>query len=202
MLIKCAECGAHVPGEVALEVPSADGVSHYCSTACVDAAEREGATAVALATLPELPRRILVPTDGSGPAFRAVHHAAALARASGGRVELLHAVGGGWLRTLGSGSAAAAAARLGLRSEELARALEAQADAQLDRGRRICEEAGVPCEVRIALETPLEAILQAAERADLVVMGSRGLHAVAGTLLGSLSQRVIGSATVPVLVVH
>jgi nucleotide-binding universal stress UspA family protein len=202
MLVKCPECGAHVPRDVAIEVPVADGVAHYCSTACVDAAEREGVTRPEVQALPDPPRRILVPTDGSGPAFRAVRQAAALARLAGGQVVLLHAVGGGWLRTLGTGSAAAAAVKLGIRSEELARALEGQADAQLDRGRRICEEAGVPCTVRIALDPPLDAILEAAEGADLVVMGSRGLDAISGTVLGSLSQRVVGSAPVPVLVVH
>jgi nucleotide-binding universal stress UspA family protein len=49
--------------------------------------------------------------------------------------------------------------------------------------------------------TPLEVISAAARQADLVVLGSRGLGAVSGVVLGSLSHRLLGTTTVPVLVV-
>ena len=55
------------------------------------------------------------------------------------------------------------------------------------------------------LEGPeAESILKAAQRsqADLIVMGTRGLGAVKGLLVGSVSRKVIHYAACPVMVVH
>lgn len=54
------------------------------------------------------------------------------------------------------------------------------------------------------LEGPVaEAVLRAAEvhGTELIVMGTRGLGRLAGAILGSQSQKVIASATCPVLLV-
>ena len=58
--------------------------------------------------------------------------------------------------------------------------------------------------VREVLEgPPADAILRVAEarQVDLIVVGSRGMGALAGALLGSVSLKVLSHATVPVLVV-
>jgi nucleotide-binding universal stress UspA family protein len=57
---------------------------------------------------------------------------------------------------------------------------------------------------RILQGSPATAIANAAleEDADLIVMGSRGLTPMTGLLLGSVSERVIGMAHCPVLVVR
>lgn len=49
-----------------------------------------------------------------------------------------------------------------------------------------------------------ESILKVAEdsKADLIVMGTRGLGAVKGILVGSVSRKVIHYADCPVMVVH
>ena len=52
------------------------------------------------------------------------------------------------------------------------------------------------------MKPPVRAIADAAENADLVVVGSRGLGSFSGAALGSLSHRVIGETPKPVLVVH
>ena len=55
------------------------------------------------------------------------------------------------------------------------------------------------------LEGPeAESILKAAQssQADLIVMGTRGLGAVKGLLVGSVSRKVIHYADCPVMVVH
>jgi len=55
------------------------------------------------------------------------------------------------------------------------------------------------------LEGPeAESILKTAEKlqADLIVMGTRGLGAVKGLLIGSVSRKVIHLASCPVMVVH
>ena len=80
--------------------------------------------------------------------------------------------------------------------------LREEAAAQLERGARLCREAGLPFTTRVELRPPLAAIVEAAEGADLVVMGSRGLGAISGAVLGSLSQRVLAAVDKPVLVAH
>lgn len=49
---------------------------------------------------------------------------------------------------------------------------------------------------------PAEALLKAAEGADLLVVGSRGHGGFAGMLLGSVSSQTVHHAHCPVLVVR
>lgn len=202
MLITCPVCGAHVPRETAVEISAADGVHRYCSTGCADAAESEAGRPPAAEELPPPPRRILVAVDGSGPSLRAVKRAAAIARATRGELELVHATVPGWLRRIAKAYPAVASARLGLDSEEIRRAFEQEAQSHLARCRRLCDAAGVKCSTRVVAEEPLQALLEGAKEADLVVVGARGRDAVTGVLMGSLSQRLIARSPVPVLVVH
>ncbi|HUX38366.1 MAG TPA: universal stress protein [Rectinemataceae bacterium] len=63
-----------------------------------------------------------------------------------------------------------------------------------------------PCavETEVLSGPPAETIIEAAldQKADLVVMGSRGLGLLAGLLLGSQSQKVATHAPCPVLIVR
>ena len=202
-MVKCSVCGSHVPPEVAVEIPVAGAVRHYCSLRCAEAAEVEGGAPPAWTpALPELPRRILVAVDGSGPSLRAVGLAAALARARGGSVTLLHALDPRLLRWLPTEIGIAGTVGLGPRPDEVERAFREEAESQLARCRRLCEAAEVPVTARIEVAPPLRAVTEAAADADLVVVGSRGLGAFSGAALGSLSQRVLGETRKPVLVVH
>lgn len=65
------------------------------------------------------------------------------------------------------------------------------------------KSSGVETETRVAVGHPAEQILQQAEdsRADLIVMGRRGMTRVAGWLLGSVSDRVLRYAHCPVAVI-
>lgn len=71
------------------------------------------------------------------------------------------------------------------------------ADAKLYAGRY-----GVEPEYEVLDGSPADAILNvaAARGADLIVVGSRGLGRVVGTLLGSVSREVVNRADRPVLV--
>ncbi|OEV12346.1 universal stress protein [Streptomyces nanshensis] len=51
-------------------------------------------------------------------------------------------------------------------------------------------------------ETAVPALLRAAERSEMLVLGSRGYGALMGYLLGSCGQQVIGAATRPVVAVR
>lgn len=51
-------------------------------------------------------------------------------------------------------------------------------------------------------DAPVGALLAAAEEADLLVLGSRGISGVAGFLTGSVSQRVVARSPRPVVLVR
>ncbi|MDX1733565.1 MAG: universal stress protein [Halioglobus sp.] len=197
MIIKCPTCGAHVPASSAVEVPVGDRYEQYCSLRCADAVGLQPSQG-----LPVAPQRILVAVDGSGPSLRATKYAAALAAATGGSVELIHAIDPGMMRALPLEDNAHPSEAAGEAAGELDKRLQLEARTLLQHCQSLCEAAAVNAEVTIDSKSPQQAIVDAASRSDLIVLGSRGLDATAAEMLGSLAERVIAQVTTPVLVVH
>lgn len=74
----------------------------------------------------------------------------------------------------------------------------------LDPYRKIMQEAGVEFVDRI-LEGPAAAAIcnvAEVEKADMIIMGSRGRNDLEGLLLGSCTHRVLRTAPCPVLVIR
>lgn len=140
-------------------------------------------------------RRILVPVDESRHSINSLSVAATVARASGSTVLLVHVV----------------EAPGGARDEYNMRALYGDAldnmkQAGEDALRRMAEAgpfAGMEIETRLLFGDPSRALLEAIdkEEADLVVMGSHGRREWGNLFMGSVSQRVIHDARVPVVIV-
>ena len=135
-------------------------------------------------------RDVVVATDGSESADRAVVEGARLARAIRARAVLLYVRPS--LGTLGEP----------YHQEKLSEQM-AHARAALSRAGAIARECGIEAEEEIAEGDPPERIVELARarNAAFIVVGSRGLGAVAGALLGSVSSAVIHRADRPVLVV-
>jgi nucleotide-binding universal stress UspA family protein len=76
--------------------------------------------------------------------------------------------------------------------------------AMLKPGRRILDRAGMKYNAQMSVGPIAETIVAHAREcgADMIYMGSRGMTALAGMVLGSVTTRVLHLATIPVLLVH
>jgi nucleotide-binding universal stress UspA family protein len=74
----------------------------------------------------------------------------------------------------------------------------------LDEALELAEERGVPALTRLLVGGAARQIISYADEidADLIVIGSRGLGAFEGALLGSVSRAVLRDAKRPVLIVR
>jgi nucleotide-binding universal stress UspA family protein len=145
--------------------------------------------------------KILVPTDGSKTATKAVKYAANLARKVGAEITLLGVVERSFY-TSPSLSAASTPNHLIEPVEEYIR--EALAE-MLKEMKKQCGKLGVPVKTVIRSGHPVEEILKEAakSKADLIVIGSHGKSALKAALLGSVTFGVIHKdGKVPVLVVR
>ncbi|TDC92757.1 universal stress protein [Nonomuraea deserti] len=143
-------------------------------------------------------RTVIVGTDGSSSSFRAVSAAASLARATGATLVLACAY-----LPMKESERSAAADRLG----ELAYKVSGStpADDALRAAREHAVAAGAS-DVVLAAEqgdaVDVLVSLAARHRADLLVVGNRGLSSLAGRLLGSVPSGVSRRASCDVLIVR
>lgn len=133
---------------------------------------------------------ILVPTDGSDPANRAVEHGIELAERFGATLHTLYVVD-----TNRYGEPALSSAEVVLQE------LEADGNALVNDIVERANNVGIETVTRVCHGAPHEEIIRYAEEvdADLIVMGYQGhSHELAGHM-GSVADRVTQSAGRPVL---
>jgi len=140
-------------------------------------------------------KKILVPTDFSEHAQRALESAVSLARPFGASLHLLHVVQMPVLPTMPEAAPVVPVTFWQELREHALRNLEKQKAKLASSGLRI--------ETEVIEDVPGFAIAAAAERAkaDLIVMGSRGLTGLKHVVLGSVAERTVRSAPCPVLTV-
>jgi nucleotide-binding universal stress UspA family protein len=142
--------------------------------------------------------RILVPTDGSEISAAAERAAIAFARAHGSEIVILAV---GQPQPPIATAEAAMAIDPGVDDETLLAAANEHA-------RRVADAAraeGVRCSALAVLDySPADAILATAEGrgCDLIFMGSHGRRGLSRLLAGSVTQKVLADADVPVLVMR
>src|SRR5262249_7616076 len=138
-------------------------------------------------------RHILIPTDGSELADHGVAQGLALAKSLGAKVSVIFVVEpfpemtGRYLETV--------ARYVELRKEQGTIELNSAADA--------AKKAGVSCEtIQVENAQPHQGIIRAAEDkgCDLIVMSSHGRSGLAAFLIGSVTNKVLTHAKIPVLV--
>jgi nucleotide-binding universal stress UspA family protein len=146
-------------------------------------------------------KNILIATDGSELAGRAVAHGLMLAKEMKAPVTLV-TVTQSW-----TALDLAHETRLGHPNpiRQFEDMWAASAKAILDAGAQKAKAAGVACElVHVADQHPAEGIIAVAEKngCDLIVMASHGRRAVGRLLLGSQVSEVLAHCTVPALIVR
>lgn len=146
-------------------------------------------------------RKILIATDGSETAQKAVDYAIDLARQTEAEIILLTSIDP---RFFVSPSIPAAVSPTHL-NEPVEEYLRQTAQVHLEEMEDLCRERGVTCRTVIRSGHPVEAIIKEAEEsaADLIVLGSHGKSALRAALLGSVTFGVVHKDTrIPVLVVR
>ena len=142
----------------------------------------------------ELPRyrKILLATDGSGPAEQAAGHGVSLARQLGATLTVLSVVD--TRRAFGTG----------IYRGEVSGSLRQEGERALATVSDLARDARLEPELQLIEGSPADVIVGEAERsgADLIVLGSHGQGALTDVLLGSVSQDVLRRASVPVCVIR
>ncbi|WP_027365320.1 universal stress protein [Desulfotruncus alcoholivorax] len=138
-------------------------------------------------------KRILVAVDGSDIAQKAVKHAAEIALKFESAVTLLHVV-----------SPLPAAIRNSVFEQKLIDEIMKDGLQTLDKAKSDIIEFNVQADTEMKVGDPSTEICMKAkdEQYDLIVIGSRGLGALSGFIMGSVSRRVVRHAPCPVLVVR
>ncbi len=143
-------------------------------------------------------KHILIPTDGSPVAAKAISAGVALAKEMGARVTGFYAIEPPPTHLYGEGYLADK--RL---VDELDRRSREIAQKSLDEVAAAAKTAGVRCETVMGKAVlPYRGIIDAAEknRCDAVFMASNGHRGLTGMLLGSVTQKVLTHSKIPVLV--
>jgi len=138
--------------------------------------------------------RILVPTDGSAGVERAVEHAARLALAHDATLHAVYVVN----------TASFASLPMETSWEGVSDMLREDGEEALERVERIARGHGVPVDSTVIDGSPSREIVRYASEngIDLVVMGTQGRGGIDRLLLGSVAERVVRSAPMPVLTVR
>ena len=146
-------------------------------------------------------RHILIPTDGSELAHKAVIHGLSLAKSVGAKVTALtvepsfnvYGVPASKVYQM----SAAFAEHADQANAHAAKTLSGVADA--------AKAAGVPCEILQTIhDHPYQAIVATAKEkgCDLIVMASHGRGGIAAVVLGSVTTKVLTHTAIPILVCH
>ena len=138
--------------------------------------------------------RILVPTDGSTEGEQAVAHALDVAAVHDAAVHALYVVD----------TASYAGMPMESTWDGIGDLLRSDAESALARVEEIATAASVNVETAVVEGSPSREIVRYAEQSDcdLIVMGTHGRGGIDRLLLGSVAEKVVRSASVPVLTVR
>ena len=139
---------------------------------------------------------ILIPTDGSELAGKAVQHGIALAKRIGARTTILTVLPPFHTFTTDTQMLEDTQAQHNARTQR-------HAEEVLGAAAHAAQEAGVSCKtIQVEQENPYQVIIDIAESTgcDLIVMASHGRRGISAIVLGSETVKVLTHSKIPVLV--
>jgi len=141
-------------------------------------------------------KRILIATDGSEKSKLAEAEGIELAKALGAQVIALNIVN--------ESTIASAVSQLGVERKDVEARLQAAGQKAVDAIKAKGDQAGVTVEPMVRVGAPAQSVVDvaAAQKADLIIMGSHGESGASRLLIGSVVQKVLYWAAIPVLVVR
>ena len=141
-------------------------------------------------------KRILIATDGSDKSKKAAEEGMELAKALGAQVIALNVVNEVVI--------ASAVRQLGADRKDVETKLKSAGQKAVDEIKAMGTKMGVSIDTIVRIGAPANAVIDVAgaEKADLIVMGSHGESGASKLLIGSVVQKVLYWATIPVLVVR
>jgi len=141
-------------------------------------------------------KRILIATDGSDKSKAAAEEGMELAKAVGATVIALNVVNEVII--------ASAVRQLGSDRKDVESRLKTAGDKAVEELKAMGAKMGVSVDAIVRIGAPANAIIDTsgAEKADLIVIGSHGESGATKLLIGSVAQKVLYWATIPVLVVR
>ena len=146
-------------------------------------------------------KTIVTGTDGSDTANQAVQHAIKLAKLAGAKLHIVSAY-----KSVPAIAMAApdAMSQLGAGTEEWESQVTAEVKAMLDRLVAEAKDQGVAAEEHALEGDPAEVIVELADKtkADLIVIGNRGMSGASRFLLGSVPNKISHHSPCSVLIVH
>jgi nucleotide-binding universal stress UspA family protein len=144
----------------------------------------------------ETMKKILIATDGSPSALQAVEVGLELAAEHESELTFVHVAPAADVLPV-AGFAMAGPVSVPHELDEHDRS-------SLDEALHLAEEQGLDAWTKLLVGDAAKQIVAFADEidADLIVVGSRGLGAIGGTLLGSVSRRILHEAKRPVLIVR
>lgn len=145
--------------------------------------------------------RILLATDGSIYALNAADYAAALAKKiADAEITVIHVVDTSYIATVAAAGLGMTISPTAIFPEELEKVAEKAIQATQER----LSSAGVHPKTRTEHGRPAEVICSIAEKEkfDMIAVGSSGMGHITGIFLGSVSDKIIHRARMPVLVIR
>lgn len=147
----------------------------------------------------ELPKRIIVPLDGSDFSFRAAQYAINLARLTGGEILCIHAIADlPYIEYMAPAG--------GLTVPRYIQEAKKQTDEWFSQVKSRAAKEGVKITAETIFSPPsvAESIINYAskQKADLIVIGTKGRSGLKRLVLGSVASTVVAHASCPVLVVR